>query len=219
MQTHVCNKEALMSPGTPVQPISLTFLARNTRLQMAQTRLTLIACSKRARLTLGIGALVFGVHCSIALGILSPMLHRHGLAAVLRVYWPELAVLATMAAAGLGLIAALLLRADHPLTRAELVGGALLQLGPDGLAATVRGATVYCEWEHVAVEHSPDGLIFVLARSVVHLLPHEAISDAEWGLVRALLAAVGKGPRPSAGAAGCDASFSNPETISAYSIE
>jgi hypothetical protein len=146
------------------------------------------------------------------------MLLHHGLAAVVRVYWAELTLLSTIAAAGLGLVGALLFKAEHPLTLAELDGGVLLQLGPDGVAATVRGATVYCDWRHVVVERSSAGLIFVLESSVVHLLPHEAIPKALWGAVAALLAGAGKGAL-APGERDRGASFSNPRTIAGYSIE
>jgi hypothetical protein len=41
------------------------------------------------------------------------------------------------------MLAALLLSPGDPLTAAEVDGGVLLQLDPTGLAATVRGATLY----------------------------------------------------------------------------
>ena len=176
-----------MSPATPVPPQSLTFLARNTRVQMALARLTLISRRPGAKVALGLASLVAGVHTAFVLGALAPMLHHHGLAAVLRVYWAELALLATVVAAGLLLLATVLTGAHDALTRAELEGGVLLHLGPDGLAATVRGATLYYDWEHVSVERSRLGLLFVLPRGAFHLLPEEVVPRKEWSALAALL--------------------------------
>src|SRR5205807_811458 len=77
-----------------------------------------------------------------------------------------------------------------PLSRVEFDSGVLLQLGPQGLAATVRGATTYYDWEHVALHAMPAGIAFVLPTRTFHLLPYSALSaDDEWRLRDLLLVA------------------------------
>ena len=208
-----------MSQATPVPPQSLTFLVRHTRLQMAQARLTLISRRPRAKVALGLASVVVGVHTAFVLGALSPMLQHHGLAAVLRVYWAELTLLATVVAAGLTLLVTVLSSAQDALTRAELEGGVLLHLGPDGLAATVRGATLYYDWEHVSVERSQLGLLFVLPRGAFHLLPHEAISRRQWSALAALLDRAAQRVRLAAGASEREECLADRRCLEAYSTE
>ena len=84
-------------------------------------------------------------------------------------------------------------RRNDPL-EVQRSSGALLTLGPAGLSATVRGASFYCDWEHVAVHECGGGVIFVLARREYHLVPPEVLLAADPGVLRELLRRAGVRP-------------------------
>ena len=99
----------------------------------------------------------------------------------------SLTLLSTAGAAALLVHAA---RGPDALSRIELESGVLLQLDSQGLAATVRGATTYYDWAHVAVRPIAGGIAFVLPRRTFHLLPWSALTVDDAGRLRALLAHV-----------------------------
>jgi hypothetical protein len=156
---------------------------RPSRLQIAAARLSLLLHGREGRLPIGIVTFAIGVGLSVGGLQFLWLVLRFGLFTSMKVCAGGIAGVALAFIAG---VAALFLHASRggdPLTRVEFETGVLLQLGPRGLAATIRGATTYYDWEHVALHAMPGGVAFVLPRRTFHLLPYSALNtDDAWRL-------------------------------------
>jgi len=144
------------------------------RWQLALARLILLARSRKGRWPAGL--LSWTIGASVGFGSMQLLrdIVGHGLLPVLRQSWiPALHAIAILAA-GAAALFAVALHAGDELSRRELESGALLQLSREGVAATVRGATLYYDWEHVRVHHCALGVLLELPRCAFHLLPLEA---------------------------------------------
>jgi hypothetical protein len=163
---------------------------RPSPLQIAGARFSLLLSGKEGRLPIGVAMFAIGIGLGVGGLQFLQFVLRYGVLDALRICASGIASLTLLSTAG---GAALLLhaaRGAEPLSRIELEGGVLLQLDSQGLAATVRGATTYHDWEHVAVRP----IAFVLPRRMFHFLPWSALSIDDAERLRALLARAKFGP-------------------------
>ena len=143
------------------------------RWQLALSRLILLARSRKGRWPVGLLSWAIGVSVGVGSMHLLGDIAGHGLLPVLQqARIPALHALAILAA-GASALFAVALHAGDELSRRELESGALLQLSREGVAATVRGATLYYDWDHVRVHVCALGVLFEMPRGAFHLLPRE----------------------------------------------
>ncbi|HET7789016.1 MAG TPA: hypothetical protein VFL36_23790 [Myxococcales bacterium] len=166
----------------------MTLSVRPSRLQIAVARLSLLLNGKEGRLPIGLAMFAIGLGLGVGGLQFLQFVLRYGLSDALRICAGGIAGLTLLSAAGGAALFVHAARGPDALSRVELESGVLLQLDSHGLAATVRGATTYCDWEHVDVRPVAGGIAFVLPRRTFHLLPWSALSAEDAGRVCALLA-------------------------------
>lgn len=176
---------------------SLAIAVRPSRVQIAAARLSLLLNGKEGRLPIGLATFAIGVGLSIGGLQFLQFALRYGVLDALRICACGIASLTLLSTAGGAALLVHAARGGDPLSRIELESGVLLQLDAHGLAATVRGATTYYDWAHVALRPITGGIALVLPRRTFHLLPWSALTIDDAGRLRALLARVARESRPS----------------------
>jgi hypothetical protein len=174
----------------------LAIAVRPSRLQIAAARFSLLLNGKEGRLPIGLAT--FAVGAGLAVGGLQflEFVVRYGVLDALRICASGITSLSLLSAAGAAALLVHAARGADPLSRIEFESGVLLELDSHGLAATVRGATTYYDWAHVAVRPIAEGIAFVLPRRTFHLLPWSALTIDDAGRLRTLLAHATRGSRP-----------------------
>jgi hypothetical protein len=165
----------------------ITVAVRPTRLEVAAARVSLLLRRREARLAVGALSFVIGVGLSLGAHQFLSVVAQYGLHYAMRIYGDGLAAMAAVVGGGAAALVAYVARTGDALSRSELRTGVLLQLGPHGLTATVRGATTYVEWEHVALHKLSTGVAFILPRRTFHLLPYAALRADQVRRLRALV--------------------------------
>lgn len=185
--------------AVPITPLTLalSFAVRPSRLRLGLVRLELLLRTVDKPLVRGVlGAVMFGLSAFASARLLF-LASNFG--------WEVTASVATntaMAAlasllGGAGLLAVACASSRDELDRGELDTGVLLNLSPEGLCATVRGTTVYCDWRLVRAAHSREGIALVLPRGTFHLVPREVLRTVQPRDLRDLL--LNAGARPFGG--------------------
>jgi len=175
---------------------SVAFVVRPSRLQIAAARLSLLLHGKEGRLPIGLAMFAIGIGLSIGGIQFLDFVVEYGFVGALRMCATGIASLTVLSTAGGVALLTHAARGADPLSRVELESGVLLQLDSAGLAATVRSATTYYDWEHVSVRPMAAGIAFILPRRTFHLLPWSALSIDDAGRLRALLAHGTRESRP-----------------------
>jgi len=171
---------------------SVAFVVRPSRLQIASARFSLLLTGKEGRLPIGLAMFAIGVGLSVAGLQFLQFVVKYGFLDALQICATGIASLTLLSTAGGAALLAHAARGADPLSRIELESGVLLQLDSEGVAATVRGATTYYDWAHVALRPMPAGIAVVLPRRTFHLLPWSALSVDDAGRLRAILARVAR---------------------------
>jgi hypothetical protein len=157
-------------------------------LQIAGARLSLLLGGKEGRLPIGLAMFAIGIGLGVGGLQFLQFVLRYGVLDALRICASGIASLTLVSTAGGAALLVHAARGAEPLSRIELESGVLLQLDSQGLAATVRGATTYYDWEHVAVRPIAGGIAFVLPRRTFHFLPWSALSIEDAERLRGILA-------------------------------
>jgi len=183
MSDLLCSRSSTGADGD-----SVAIAVRPSRLQIAAARLSLLMTGEGGRLPIGLALLAIGAGLGVGGLQFLHFVSKFGVLDALRICAGGVTSLSVLSSAGAAALLAHAARSADPLSRIELESGVLLQLDSQGLAATVRGATTYYDWAHVAVRPIAGGIAFVLPRRTFHLLPWSALTIDDAGRLRALLA-------------------------------